>query len=258
MDAELLSGKVAVVTAGGSGMGRRACLRLAEAGAHVVVTDLEAAAAEDVAAEIATAGSSAEAYPADVTDLDQLRLLADRVRRTHGAVHILFNHAGLPGPPGLDITPEQWTRTVDVNARGAFFMTSFFLEALRAADGASVIFTSSVVGVVGSQFSPLYSLVKGGLVALVRALALNLAPDKIRANAICPGPTETPMLPQFLGAGESDEVVELRKQAILAGIPAGRLATADDIAETVVFLASDAASYITGVSLPVDGGFTAR
>jgi NAD(P)-dependent dehydrogenase (short-subunit alcohol dehydrogenase family) len=233
-------------------------MRMAEERAHVVVTDLDGGAARGTAEQIIAAGGSAEAFTLDVQDLDALRAIADRVTAEHGAVHILFNHAGMPGPPGLDITPEQWTQTLDVNARGAFFLTSYLLDALRAAEGASLIFTSSVVGLVGSQFSPLYSLVKGGLLALVRALALSLACDRIRANAICPGPTETPMLPRFLSAGEGEEVVEGRRRALVAAIPAGRIATPGDVAEAAVFLASDASSYITGVALPVDGGFTAR
>jgi NAD(P)-dependent dehydrogenase (short-subunit alcohol dehydrogenase family) len=258
MAAIRLDGKVALVTAGGSGMGRRSCVRLAEEGAHVVVTDLDAGAARATAEEIAAAGGSAQGVGLDVGDLDAVRAVAEDVTAEHGAVHVLFNHAGIPGPPGLEITLEQWTRTIDVNVRGAVFLTSHLLGALRAAGGASIIFTSSAAGLVGSQFSPLYSLVKGGLINFTRALALNLAGDGIRANAICPGSTDTPMLPGFFSGAPGDLDVEARKEALFAAIPLRRLGTPDDVAEAVVFLASDASSYITGVALPVDGGYTAR
>jgi NAD(P)-dependent dehydrogenase (short-subunit alcohol dehydrogenase family) len=258
MAGDRLIGKVALVTAGGSGMGRRSCIRMAEEGAHVIVTDLDGAAATAVAGEISGAGGAGEPIRLDIRDLDELRAVADRVTAEHGALHVLFNHAGMPGPPGLEITPEQWSRTVDVNVRGAFFLTSYLLGALRAAQRASIIYTSSGAGLVGSQFSPLYSLVKGGLVNFTRAVALNLAADGIRANAICPGSTDTPMLPGFFAGAPGDDDVDARKEALFASIPLRRLGTPDDVAEAAVFLASDASSYITGVALPVDGGYTAR
>jgi NAD(P)-dependent dehydrogenase (short-subunit alcohol dehydrogenase family) len=182
--------------------------------------------------------------------------MAEHLTATHGKLHVLFNHAGMPGPPGLEFTLEQWTRTVDVNLRGSVFLTSYLLGALRAASGASIIFTSSAAGLVGSQFSPLYSLVKGGLVNFTRAVALSVAADNIRANAICPGSTDTPMLPSFFAGADGDAAA--LAEAARSLIPLGRLGRPDDVAETAVFLASDASSFITGVALPVDGGYTAR
>jgi NAD(P)-dependent dehydrogenase (short-subunit alcohol dehydrogenase family) len=256
MPANVLDGKIALVTAGGSGMGRESCLRMAAEGAHVVVTDLDATAACLTAETITAAGGAAEAIRLDVGDLAELATVAARVSARHGRLHVLFNHAGVPGPGGFEISIEQWERTVNVNVRGAFFLTSYLLPSLRAAGAASVIYTASAAGLVGSQFSPLYSLVKGGLVNFTRAAALNLAKDGIRANAICPGSTDTPMLPNFfVGASGSDEDL---KAAAVALIPAGRLGTPRDIAEAVVFLASDASSFITGVALAIDGGYTAR
>jgi NAD(P)-dependent dehydrogenase (short-subunit alcohol dehydrogenase family) len=258
MAGDRLLGKVALVTAGGSGMGRRSCVRMAQEGAHVIVTDIDGVGARGVADEIGAAGGTAEAIRLDVQDLDEVRAVADRVTAEHAALHVLFNHAGIPGPPGLDFTPEQWSRTMDVNVRGAVFLTGHLVPALRAAQGASIIYTSSAAGLVGSQFSPLYSLVKGGLINYTRAVALNLAPDGIRANAICPGSTDTPMLPGFFAGAPGDDDVEARKEALFSAIPLRRLGTPDDVAEAAVFLASDASSYITGVALPVDGGYTAR
>ena len=256
MAADVLAGKVALVTAGGSGMGQRSCVRMAEEGANVIVTDLDLAAAQSTVDEITTAGGQAQAIKLDVQDLDAVKAVADRVTADHGALHVLFNHAGIPGPPGMEITPEVWARTVDINMRGAVFLTSYLVGALRAAQGASIIYTSSAAGLVGSQFSPVYSLVKGGLINYTRAVALNLAADGIRANAICPGATDTPMLPGFFAGGAGDD--DARTQAAVGLIPLGRLGTPGDVAEAAVFLASDASSFITGVALPVDGGYTAR
>jgi NAD(P)-dependent dehydrogenase (short-subunit alcohol dehydrogenase family) len=256
MPTDVLDGKIALVTAGGSGMGRESCVRMAAEGAHVIVTDLDEAAAHSTAEAIMAVGGGAEAIRLDVSDLTEAAAVADRIFSRHGKLDVLFNHAGLPGPAGLEITLEQWDRTVNVNVRGAFFLTSYLLPALRAAGAASIIYTASAAGLVGSQFSPLYSLVKGGLVNFTRAAALGLAKDGIRANAICPGSTDTPMLPDFFaGASASDEDL---KAAAVALIPAGRLGTPRDVAEAVVFLASDASSFITGVALAIDGGYTAR
>ena len=253
----MLEQKVALITAAGSGMGRRSAVRMAEEGATVIVTDLSLEAAQGTVDEITGAGGSAVARQLDVGDLDALKATSEEVARDYGVLDVLFNHAGLPGPPGLEIAPEVWTRCIDINMRSGFFLTSYLLAPLRASKGASILFTSSGAGLVGSAFSPLYSLTKGGIVAFVRALALNLAPDGIRANAICPGATDTPMLPGFFDGSDPEEV-EQKKLALFASVPLGRLATPGDIAETAVFLASDRAAFITGVSLAVDGGFTAR
>jgi NAD(P)-dependent dehydrogenase (short-subunit alcohol dehydrogenase family) len=254
----ILDGRVAVITAAGSGMGRAAAQRFAQEGATLVVTDIDIDAARGTEDLIQQDGGKAVAMVADVGDLDGLRNVADAVTTEFGAVHVLFNHAGIPGPPGIgEVTPEQWARVVDLNMRGGFFLTQYLLDGLRAASGASVVFTSSAAGLVGSQFSPLYSMVKGGLVSLVKGLALSLAADDIRVNAVCPGSTDTPMLPSFY-AGGTDEDIEAKKRAAWASIPLGRLGAPQDVAEAALFLAAPTSGYITGVALPVDGGYTAK
>jgi NAD(P)-dependent dehydrogenase (short-subunit alcohol dehydrogenase family) len=253
-----LEGRVTAITAGGSGMGRASALRFAEEGAHVVVSDRDEQAAKQVVAEITDAGGSAAAVRCDVGDNDEIKALIDGIGREHGVLHVLFNHAGIPGPAGMDIDPAAWASTVEVNQRSAFFATTFALPLLRKAEGkGSIIFTSSVSGVVGSPFSPLYSMTKGGIVLLMKSLAVRLGPDGIRSNAILPAMIETPMLSEFFGRENNADIEDLKK-AYNANIPLGRVASPSEIASVAAFLASDDASWVTGVALPVDGGFLAK
>jgi NAD(P)-dependent dehydrogenase (short-subunit alcohol dehydrogenase family) len=253
-----LKDRIALVTAAGSGMGRASSIRFAAEGAHVVVSDLDGEAADKVAAEIRAAGGSAIGVTCDVRDLDRIKAVIDDIERRHGVLHVLFNHAGIPGAAGVDIEPDSWADTVDVNLRGAFYATKYALPLLRKAQGkGSIIFTASVSGVVGSPFSPLYSMTKGGMVLFMKSLAIRLGPEGIRANAILPAMIDTPMLPQFLGREHGADIADLR-DAYMAGVPMGRMADPSEVAGAAAFLASDDASWVTGTALPVDGGFLAR
>jgi NAD(P)-dependent dehydrogenase (short-subunit alcohol dehydrogenase family) len=190
--------------------------------------------------------------------VNQIKELIDGVARDHGVLHVLFNHAGIPGAAGMDVSQDDWTRTVDINQRSAFYATQYALPLLRKAEGkASIIFTSSVSGVVGSPYSPLYSMTKGGIVLLMMSLAVRLGPEGIRSNAILPAMIETPMLSEFFGR-ESGADIEDLKNSYKSNVPLGRVAKAEEIASAAAFLASDDASWITGVALPVDGGFLAK
>lgn len=252
----LLKDKVALITAGASGMGRSAAIRFAAEGAHVIVVDRDEAAANAVIAEIEAAGGSGRAAVVDVRDLDALKALAAQVDADHGKLHVLYNNVGIPGAATLDITEEEWDTSIEINARASFFLSNYLTNALKAAGGASVIFTSSTSGLVGSPFSPLYSFTKGGVIALVRSMALAFAADNIRVNAIAPGSVETPGLAGFFRA--SPEETEIRKKAFFATIPLGRASQPEEIAGVALFLASDLSSYVTGVTIPVDGGITAK
>lgn len=252
----LLKDKVALITAGASGMGRAAAELFAREGAHVIVVDVDEGAAKETVEAIAAEGGSAAAEVVDVRDLAALKALADKVEQDHGALHVLYNNVGIPGAAGLDLAVEEWDALIEINARAHFYLTNYLTKALKEAGGASVIFTSSSSGLVGSPYSPLYSFTKGGIIALVRSLALGFAADDIRVNAIAPGSVETPGLPAFFRS--KPEELKARKEAFFAQIPMGRPSQPEEVAGVALFLASHLSSYVTGVTLPVDGGMTAK
>jgi NAD(P)-dependent dehydrogenase (short-subunit alcohol dehydrogenase family) len=253
-----LEGRVAVVTAAGSGMGQASAKLFAAEGAHVVVVDLDAGAAQGTVDEITSAGGKAVARECDVANLEALEAVFVAVERDFGVLHVLYNHAGIPGPNAFDVTEDEYTRTMDVNVKSAFFGTKFALPLLRKAEGkGSIIYTSSTSGLVASARAPLYALAKGGIVLLMRSAAVLLGPERIRANAICPGAVETPMLPEFFGGLRGDSI-EDKRQGFLETVPLGRPILPEEIARTALYLACDDSSATTGVALPVDGGYTAR
>lgn len=253
-----LEGRVALITAAGSGMGKASAERFASEGAHVIVSDLDETAAKSVADGIASAGGSAVGVALNVSDMEQIKSVVADVEREHGVLHVLFNHAGIPGASGIDMDQDEWTRTVDINQRSAFYATSYALPLLRKAEGkGSIIFTSSVSGVVGSPFSPLYSMTKGAIVLFMKSLAIRLGPEGIRSNAILPAMIGTPMLSEFFGREPGADITDLM-ETYKANVPLGRMAGPEEIASVAAFLASDDASWVTGVALPVDGGFLAK
>jgi NAD(P)-dependent dehydrogenase (short-subunit alcohol dehydrogenase family) len=255
-----LENRIAVVTAAGSGMGRAGARLFAAEGAHVYVTDLRGDAAEGVAKEIADAGGSATARELDVTDLTALKALFDDVDSEHGVLHALWNHAGTPGPAGMGVDLQAWDLNIDVNLKSAYYGTSYAEELLARADGkGAVLFTSSVSGIVGSPFSPLYSMTKGGIALMTKALAIKFATRGIRVNCVCPGPIDTPMLASFLDRDDPGKVTDEQKESFAAvAVPFARSAQPEEVANAALFLLSDQSSYVTGVPLPVDGGLTAR
>lgn len=252
-----LEGRSAVVAAAGSGIGRMSAIALARAGATVALVDINAEAVNRLAEELDTEGHDAIAFGADLTDVSRLRRLAEEVAERLPAVDVLVSNVGAPNPHGIDnITEEQWQRSIDVNLKSGFFVTQAFLPLIRATGrGGSVIYTSSAAGLVGSYTTPLYSLTKAGLIGLTKSLCTVLAPESIRVNAVCPGPVNTPMLPGFL-AKEPEEATSVA-EVYASRVPLGRVAEPEEIAQAVLFLADDASSFVTGVALPVDGGYTA-
>jgi NAD(P)-dependent dehydrogenase (short-subunit alcohol dehydrogenase family) len=253
----MLAGKVAVVTAAGSGMGRASAIRLAEDGAAVVVADIDEAAARETVDAIRDAGGRAEPFQIDVGDVARIAELFSFVDAEFGRLDVVFSHAGIPGPAGLDVTEDEYDRTMAINQKSAFFVTKHAMPLLERADRASIIYTASTSGVAGSPSSPLYSLAKGGIVVFAKSVALMHAP-KVRANVIAPGPVDTPMLPKFLGRQEPEKAEEILKTWVSGSIPLQRRCTPEEIAEAVLYLASDRSAFVTGIVLPVDGGYLAR
>lgn len=253
-----LEGKVAVITASGSGMGRASARLMAQEGAKVVVADLNPAAGKETVKLIKDAGGEATFVQVDVSRVTDLQRMIKTAVDTYGKLDVLYNHAGTPGPAGIEgVEKEAWEREVAVNLGSGFFGTKYAIPEMRKSGGGSVIFTASTSGMVGSPSSPVYGALKGGVVNLTRSLAVRLGPDNIRVNCICPGATDTPMLMQFFGRpGIKDP--EGTAKAFVGSLPISRIGKPEDVGWTAVFLASDESSYITGAIIPVDGGYTAR
>ncbi|HYC81796.1 MAG TPA: SDR family oxidoreductase [Solirubrobacterales bacterium] len=253
-----LADKVAVVAAGGSDIGRSAALKLAREGAAVAIVDLDGEAAAAVAAEVEASGGSASAHQADCSELAELDRFVAEVGERHAAVDVFLGNVGMPNPHGIaGIGEEQWQRTIDVNLKSNFFLSQKLLPLMRASGrGGAIVFTASAAGLVASRTTPLYTLTKAGLIGLAKSLAVHLAEDGIRVNAVCPGPVRTPMLPGFMekGAEATEEVADLYSSRV----PLGRVAEPEEVADAIAYLCSDAASYVTGVPFPVDGGYVAQ
>jgi len=244
----LLDGRIALVTGGASGIGEGIAHGMAKAGARVLVADVNGAAAERVAGAL---GGDAAAYTLDVTSRDACDALATAVRRDVGAISVLVNNAGIirRGTVGDGRTRADWDATMAVNLDGPYNMTTAFLSHLIETKGA-VINIGSVQSFVALPNSAAYTTSKGGVRALTKALAIELSPLGVRVNAIGPGIIATP-----LNASARQNPDYMRN--FQNRIPLGRIGEPADIAGPAVFLASDLARYITGVTLPVDGGFLA-
>jgi len=254
-----LDNKVAIITAAASGMGQASALVFAREGAKVVVSDIDVAKGQETVDLIKKEGGDAIFVKVDVTKMEDLDAVVKAAVDTYGKLDILFNHAGLPGPFDVeDLTEEEWDKSLFVNLKGPFFLMAKALPEIRRAGGGSIIFTASTAGLIGSAFSPTYSAGKGGVVNMVRALALRLAPE-IRVNCVCPGSAYTPMQSKFLTPpGTTPEQLEERQKGLLGAIPMRRLVNPEDLAYAALYLACDESAYITGIALPVDGGFLCR
>ena len=245
----LLSGKLALVTGAGSGIGEGIAHAMAKAGARVLAVDIDRAAAERTAAAI---GGGSRSFACDVTDRAQCDALAARVTSEVGAIAILVNNAGIirRGTVMDEGARADWDATLAVNLDGPYNMATAFLAQLRETRGA-IITTGSIQSFVALPNSAAYTTSKGGVRALTKALAIELSPLGIRINAIAPGLIATPM-----NAKARENPAYMKN--FEGRIPLGRIGTPDDIGSVAVFLASDMARYITGVTLPVDGGYLAR
>jgi NAD(P)-dependent dehydrogenase (short-subunit alcohol dehydrogenase family) len=247
-----LSGKVALITGGASGIGRATALLFAREGAAVAIADLNAQAGEAVAGEIRQSGGRAISEPADVTRATDCRRVAERAIREFGRIDILFNNAGIiRRATVLDLSEDDWDRVMAVNVKSIYLLSREVIPHMQKAGGGSIINTASGWGLAGGAKAAVYCASKGAVVLLTKAMALDHGPQKIRVNCICPGDTDTGMLrveAEQLGEANDRFLAEAAKR------PLGRVGTPEEIAQAVLYLASDASSFVTGTALVVDGG----
>jgi len=245
-----LTDKIALITGGGSGIGRQSALLFAKEGAKVAVVDLDEKSGRETASMI----KDAIFVRADVSTARDCQQMVEAAEKAFGKLNVLFNNAGIMLSKDDDaVSTEEavWDQTLDVNAKGVFLGCKYGIPALRRAGGGSIINTASFVALLGAATPQLaYTASKGGVLALTRELAVIHAREKIRVNALCPGPLRTELLMKFLDT-------EAKKQRRLVHIPMGRFGEAKEMAQAALFLASDESSYMTGATFTVDGGITA-
>ncbi|MEE3259327.1 MAG: glucose 1-dehydrogenase [Candidatus Latescibacterota bacterium] len=249
-----LADKVVLITGSGSGIGRQTALACAREGARIVAVDIDAATADETAAAVAGQDGRAIAVQSDISRAADCECMVQRAEETFGRLDVLFNNAGIShidDDDAINTEEDVWDLTMAVNLKGVFLGCKYGIPALRRTGGGAIINTASFVALLGAATPQLaYTASKGGVLALTRELAVVHARENIRVNALCPGPLRTELLMKYL---DTEEKLNRR----LVHIPMGRFGEAEEIARTVVFLASDDASYITGTSFVVDGGITA-
>ena len=249
-----LSGKVVIVTGGAGGIGSAVCRGFAAQGAHVAIFDLNAAAADKVAAELSATGTKARGYVVDLASADGVEAAVAQVETDLGPIDVLVNNAGWDhGGRFLDVDPAIWEKIIAINLLGPLNMHRSVLKRMSARGHGRVVNVASDAGRVGSSGEAVYSACKGGIIAFSKTMARELARKQINVNVVCPGPTDTTLFRDFAGEGESAEKL---KGALTKAIPFGRLGQPGDLAGAICFLASDDAAFITGQVISVSGGLT--
>ncbi len=251
-----LQSKVALVTGAGSGIGQATALLFAAEGAKVAVADVDSARIEDTVNIIKTNGGEALALQVDATNSSQVETAVAKVVSVYGRIDILFNNVGTVLIRELaDTTEDEWDTILRTNLKSAFLFSKYTLPHMRRQGGGAIVNTGSELGLVGAPSYTAYCASKAGIVLLTKALALECAKWKVRVNCICPGATQTRMLDTEIAHYSDKESIT---KSIIENIPVGRIAKPKEIAQAVLYLASDASSYMTGATLSVDGGTTAK
>ena len=252
-----IDGKTSIVTGGAHGIGKATAQRLAEEGASVALTDVDDEAGEAAAEAIAENGGTAQYWSLDVTDETAVRDVFAEVADTFGGIDVLVNNAGISGTdkPTHELTGEEWNEVIDVNVNGVFYCTKHAVPHMQDGGGGSIVNLSSIYGIVGAEDIPPYHASKGAVRTMTKTDALQYADDDIRVNSVHPGFIWTPLVEEFLGRG--GDVEEGRKQ-LDERHPIGHVGEPVDIANGILFLASDESKFMTGSELVIDGGYTAQ
>src|SRR5207253_3747689 len=251
-----LQGLVAVITGAGSGIGRAAPLAFAGEGACVLAAGIRAASAAETAQQIQSSGASADAAQVDVTKAGHVEKMVHRAVYRFGRIDVLFNNAGLPQAftPFEESTDALFDRIMDVNVRGVFYGCRAAIPRMKAQGGGVILNTASTAGIRPRPGLAVYNASKAAVITLTKALAVELAPHRIRVVSICPVATDTPMLSGFMGIDRDTSAADELKKRFIDTIPWGRLNRPEDIAHAAVFLASSDAEMVTGTAFEVDGG----
>jgi len=246
-------GKVALVTGAGSGPGGAPARPPAAEGGRIVVADIDVAAGQETVDLIALAGGDAVCQRADVARAGDVQAMVDRAMGAYGRLDCAVNNAGIEteSAPTAECTEENWDRTLAVNLKGVWLCMKYEIPRMLERGG-SIVNTSSVYGLIGCPGGVAYAASKHGINGMTKTTALEYATARIRVNSVCPGAIQTPMIDR-LAANQQDY-----QQRLVATEPVGRMATPDEVAAAIVWLCSDAASFVTGIEMPVDGGWVAR
>ena len=248
-----LAGKATLVTGGGSGIGKASALAFAREGARVVVADVNAAGGEETVRLIQDTGGEAAFVRADVSQAGPVEAMVQHAVSVYGRLDCAFNNAGVSGGRGLihEYSEDDWDRVTGINLKGVWLCMKYEIIQMLTQGSGAIVNAASVMGLVGGSRSPAYGASKHGVVGLTRTAAVAYAQSGIRVNAVCPGYIRTPLIEQGALADPGGE------ERIIARHPVGRLGTPEEVAETVVWLCSDAASFVTGHAMAVDGGYVA-
>ena len=248
-----LKGKVALITGGGSGMGRAASLLFAREGAKVAAIDVTEASAAETARMIKAAGGEAISLRADVSDSEDARAMVEETVRAFGGLDVIYNNAGIEGESGFiaQLSEEAFDRVIAINLRGVWLGMKYALPRIVERGGGAIINTASVAGIVGIKGASAYCAAKAGVIAMTRVAALEYGRYNVRVNCICPGVIQTPMVDRIAGPGG------VKPRFIERSSVFNRVGNADEIAHTALFLASDEAPFATGAPFIIDGGWVA-